>query len=262
MKYYSNHKILHIIIKNYKIDNVDYSYLPHDLKCDFLSLDILFICLPTDVVLYFKNIFSKSNILINEIICCSYAKSINYKDDLNLTGYTTFIDVGFNRLSIISYFNDKILSFDILPIGGNHITKDISKILKLDLRQSEQMKHNFGETFKFSSNEDIQKDTLQKVIFARTDEMIELCIKSIKSNSYTLDKPKVSLMGAGLKIFNDKKKDKISQLSDLNILRETSEYICQSGFKFINSLNKQEVVVIPKKHIKKGFFESFFHFFQ
>ena len=46
-----------------KIDGVDYSYLPDEIKCDFISLDIFFICLPTDLVLYFKNIFSKSNIL-------------------------------------------------------------------------------------------------------------------------------------------------------------------------------------------------------
>ena len=81
----------------------------------------------------YKDIFSKSNILVDQIICSSYAKSINYKDNLNLSGHISFIDVGFNRTSVISYFNDKILSLDILPIGGNHITKDISKILELDL---------------------------------------------------------------------------------------------------------------------------------
>ena len=60
-------------------------------------------------MLYFKNIFSKSNILINQIICSSYAKSINYKNNLNLTGYVSFIDIGFNKTSIISYNNDKII---------------------------------------------------------------------------------------------------------------------------------------------------------
>ena len=58
LKYYLNHSIAHIIINNYKIDGVDYSYLPGEIKCNFMSLDILFICLPTDLVIYFKNIFS------------------------------------------------------------------------------------------------------------------------------------------------------------------------------------------------------------
>ena len=47
----------------------------------------------------------------------------------------------------------------------------------------------------------------------------------------------------------------------LKLLDETLEDICQSGFKFEMGLNKQEVVMIPKKQIKEGFFEKLFHFF-
>ena len=262
LKYYVNYDIAHIIINNYKIDGVDYPYLPNEVKCDFISLDIFFICLPTDLVLYFKNIFSKSNISVNQIICSSYAKSINYKDNLNLSGHMSFVDVGFNRTSIISYYNDKILSLDILPIGGNHITKDISQILEIDLESSEQKKRNFDQNLKLSNTEDIFINTLEKIIFARTEEILELCAKSIESNSYKLSNFKMILMGEGSKILDNQHKDKISFSNDINFLEETLEDICQSGFKFITGLNKQEVVVIPKKQTKHGFFEKFFHFFR
>ena len=260
-KYYTNHNISHIIINNYKIDGIDYSYLPSEIKCDFISIDILFICLPIDLMVYFKKIFSKSNILINQIICSSYAKSINYKDDLNLSGYVSFIDVGFNRTSIISYFNDKILSIDVLSVGGNHITKDVSKILGIDPEKAEQIKRDFSQNLKLSDNIDVSLDTLQKIIFARTEEILELCANSIVSNSSLLGKFKMILMGDGSKILDNPHKDKISLLNDINFLDETSEDVCQSGFKFITELNKQEVLVVPKKLIKQGFFEKFFHFF-
>jgi cell division protein FtsA len=262
LKYYVNYNIAHIIINNYKIDGFDYSYLPDKIKCDFIALDILFICLPSNLVLNIKNIFSKSNILINQIICSSYAKSINYKNNLNLTGHMSFIDVGFNKTAIISYYNDKILSLDTLPIGGNHITKDISQILDINLENSEQKKCNFDENLKFSNDKDISVNTLEKIIFARTEEILELCTKSIVSNSYALDKFKMILMGEGSKILDNQHNEKISSLSDIDFLEETLEDICQSGFKFITDLNKQEVVVVPKKHIKQGFFEKLFHFFR
>jgi len=262
LKYYISYNIAHIIINNYKIDGVDYSYLPDEIKCDFISLDILFICLPTELVLYFKNIFSKSNILVDQIICSSYAKSINYKDNLNLSGYISFIDVGFNKTSVISYFNDKILSLDVLPVGGNHITRDISQILNIDLEHSEQKKRNFDQNLKFLNDEDISIETLQKIIFARTEEILELCAKSIESNSYKLANSKMILMGEGSKILDNQHKDKISFSNDIDFLDETLEDICQSGLKFITGLNKQEVVVIPKRHTKHGFFEKFFHFFR
>ena len=186
LKYYTSYNIVHIIINNYKIDDVDYSYLPDEIKSNFISLDIIFICLPTDLVLYLKNIFSKSNIFVDQIICSSYVKSINYKDNLNLSGHVSFIDVGFIKTSVISYFNDKILSLDVLPIGGNHITKDISQILEIDLEASEQAKRNFDQNLKLSNYEGVSIETLQKIIFARTEEILELCAKSIESNSYTV----------------------------------------------------------------------------
>ena len=262
LKHYANYNIVHIIINNYKIDNVVYSYFPDQIKCDFISLDIFFICLPTDLVINLKNIFSKNNILVDQIICSSYVKSINYKDHLNLSGYVSFIDVGFVKTSIISFFDDKIISLDVLPIGGNHITKDISQILEINLEESEHKKNNFDHNLKLTNEEDISIDILQKIIFARIEEILELSVKSMESNSYKMDKFKLVLMGEGSKIFDNQNKDKITFSNDIDFLEETLEDICQSGFKFRTGLNKQEVVMVPKKQIKQGFFEKLFHFFR
>ena len=262
LKYYADHNIVHIIINNYKIDDIYYSYLPHEIKCNFISLDITFICIPSDLVLYFKNIFLKSNISINQIICASYAKAINYKNNLNLNGYVSFIDVGFKKTSIISFSNNKIISFDVLPIGGNHITKDISKILEIDLESAEKIKINFDKNQDISNSPDVSIKTLEKIIFARTEEIFELCAQSIKSNSLILSQFKLVLVGEGSKILDNDQNDKISSLSSVVFLEETLEDICQSGFKFGKELNKQEVVMVPKKLIKQGFFEKLFHLFS
>ena len=260
LKYYTNHNIAHIIINNYKIDGTDYSYLPDEIECHFISLDILFICLPADLILYFKNTFSKLNILIDQIICSSYAKSINYKINLNLSGNISFIDVGFNRTSIISYTDNKIFSIDVIPIGGSHITKDISQILNIDLKKAEKIKLNFDQNHKLSNDQNISIDIIKKIIFSRTEEILQLCTKSIESNSLSVNRVKMVLIGDGSKILTNKHRDKISYSNDIDFLEESLEDICQSGFKFISELNNQEVVVVPKKLIKQGFFEKLFHF--
>ena len=262
LRYYKNYNIAHIIINNYKIDNVDYSYLPDEKKCHSISLDILFICLPSDLVEYYKKIFSKSNISIDQIICSCYAKAMNYIDNLNLNGYVSLIDVGFNKTSIISCYNNKVLSLVALPIGGNHITKDISKILKINLEKSEQIKLNFNRNNKLSDNDHFSLETLKKIIFARTEEILELCAKSVKSNVQILGDFKMILMGGGSKILNSDYMDKISFTNEVDFIEESIEDICQSGFKFGMGINKQEVVIVPKKQTKQGFFERFFHIFK
>jgi len=262
LKYYTSYNIVHIIIGNYRIDETDYSSLPDEVECYFISLDITFICLPADLILYFKDIFSKSNVLIDQIICTSYAKSINYKNNLDLIGHVSFIDVGFNKTSIISYLNEKIISIDVLPIGGNHITKDISKILEIDLDRSEQVKLKFDQNPKILNEQGRSLEILQKIIFARTEEILELCSKSIKSNLFNNNKFKMILTGAGSRILDNKYKDKISYPNDIDFLEETLEDICQSGLNFISKPNKQEVVIVPRKTIKQGFFEKLFHLFR
>ena len=262
LKYYASYNIAHIIINNYKIDKVDYLYFPDEIKCNFLSLDILFICLPNELVLNFKEFFFKSNISVNQIICSSYAKSINYKNRLNLNNHIIFIDIGFNKTSIISYFNDKIVSLDVLPVGGNNITKDISKVLKISEVKAENLKINFKKKENFLNGESFSVELLEKIIFARVEEILEMCVESIKLKSITSDQPKLILMGGGSKALDKEYIDKISFANDMDLLEETTDDICNSGFKLLMELNKQEVLIVPKKQTKYEFFEKLFLFFK
>ena len=262
LKYYSNYNIVHIIINNYKIDNVDYAELPGEIDCQFISLDIIFICLPSELVFNFKNIFSELNLSINQIICSSYAKSINYKNNLDLTGEVTFIDIGYKKTSIISFINDKLIFLDVLPIGGNHITKDISLLLKIDIGEAEKLKLNFDTKNQQVNNQNFSLEMLQKIVFARVEEILELCEKSLISNTKFKRQSKMILMGEGSKILDNKFKDKISFSKDIDFLEETLGDVCQSGYKLRKIHNKQEVVVVPKKQIKQGFFEKLFLFFK
>ncbi len=259
---YNGQNIVHIIINNYKINNVDYDYFPENAECNFISLDIFFICLPEDIIEYFKNFFNKFNISINQITCSSYAKAINYKDNFPLYNDILFIDIGFSKTSIIAFVDNKITSLNVLPVGGNHITKDISKILKIELIKAENLKNNFDKKDTFLNNENFSLDLLQKVILARIEEILEICDKFIKLNLTITGQYKMILMGEGSKILDNQYKDKISFINQIDFLEEVTEDICQSGFKLSIGTNKQEVVVVPKKQIKQGFFEKLFHFFK
>ena len=262
LKHYDNKNIVHIIINNYKINDVDYDYLPLDIKCNFVSIDILFICLPSETVKYFKEFFFKFDISINQVSCSSYAKTMNYKDNFPLNRNVSFIDVGFNKTSITTYVDNKIISLDTIPIGGNNITKDISKILEIDIKKAENLKLNFEKNKNLFSSENFSLELLQNIIFARTEEILEMCTQAIKLNIITTDQHKMILMGDGARILDNLCIDKLSSVNDIDFLEETMEDICQSGVKLSMGLNKQEVVVVPKKHIKQGFFEKLFHLFK
>ena len=261
---HSHQNIIHIIIKKYKVDNIDYLSLPNDIKCKIISMDILFICLPKSTVEYFKKQFFKFDISIKQIFCSSYAKSINYKDNFLSIENIFFIDIGFNKTSITCFSKNEIIFLDVLPIGGNHITKDISKILNVNLKEAENLKLFFDKKKDIFNKTKFNNDLLQKVILARIEEILDLSVKSIKLNLdlEKIDHYKMILMGEGSKILDNELKDKIAFSNDIDLLDESNEDIIQSAHKLNSGGNKQEVVTIPKKQINKGFFEKLFHLFR
>jgi len=264
LKNYSNYEIVHIIINNYKIDNIEYTFLPDNIICNLVSLDILFICIPKETIEYFKNFFLKINISVNKVFCSSYAKFFNYKDNFPSKKFLSLIDIGFNKTSIIHYNNNKIISFNVFAIGGNHITKDLSKILNIDFFNAEKIKLNFSGNQDVSNTKEYQSDLIESIIVARIEEILKLCQHSLKLN-YNLDhtqKIKTVLMGEGSKILQADFEEKITLLNDVDFPQENSESICQSALKLSNGINRQEVVMIPKKQLKIGFFEKLFHFFR
>tara|TARA_B100000780_G_scaffold247041_2_gene191828 strand:+ start:1820 stop:2929 length:1110 start_codon:yes stop_codon:yes gene_type:complete len=259
---YNNINITHIIIKNYKIDEIEYTFLPDDISCNLISLDIFFICLPQEIVEYYKKIFFKLDISVNKIFCSSYAKSINYIDNFSLIENISFIDIGFNKTSMTCYNKNEVIFLDVLPIGGNHITKDISKILKIDSHEAENLKLSFGKNPEVLKKKNISTVLIQKIIIARIEEILELSAKAIELNLLNLKHFKIVLMGDGSKILDNEFKENISLLNDIDLIEETSMDIYKSVIKLAGGLNRQEVKVIPKKSIKQGFFESLFHFFK
>ena len=68
-------KIIHMIIENYLIDDKKFSSFPNNLRCNYISLDIKFICLPVNYLNVVERIFKNYQIGIKHILNSSYIKS-------------------------------------------------------------------------------------------------------------------------------------------------------------------------------------------
>ena len=284
LKSYNLYNIIHIIVNNYKVDDVDYTDIPLNIYCKKLSIDIFFICFPKKLIDNLKKIFNKHQITINQFICSSYAKSFNYKEYIAKFNKIIFLDIGYEKTSVIFYENEKLKLFNILPIGGNHITKDISIILKLTKELSEKIKLNLNKDINFSEknidnkileieflnnlkNKGLSLDLIKKVIFSRIDEMFNLSFKMINQNKKNneINEYKIILIGNGSKVLDNKSIDiqeTIPMVEEIDFFEETTINICESGLKLTQGINRQEVLIIPKKTKKKGIFEKLFYFFK
>ena len=264
LRNYSNRAIIHIIVKNYNIDNLNYNYLNTNINCNSLSIDIIFISLPKENIKIFKKLFHKFNVSINQIFCSSYTRSINYKEQNHTKDHISFLDIGFNKTSITHFNKNKFSFFYTLPIGSNHITKDIFKILDIGLEDAEKIKINYHKKKNFLIEKKYSNKFIEKIISARINEILNLSLNFIAINESLVNSKETMLvlLGNGSKILNDRLKEKTLFSERIVLLNETHQDICESAQKLNKGLNKQDIVVTPKKPTKKGFFERLFHLFE
>ncbi len=273
-------QIIHLVINHIIVDEfTELEKVIEDIKIKSLKLEIKFICLKKKILDNISNAFKKNNLKILKLYCSSYVKTIYFKDKIKKKDSVFFIDIGFERTSIIAFDKSKLKSFKTIPLGGNNITKDISKVLKLNLDYSEDLKVKLNEDEKFGSfNKEIQNEInpysemleknisiklLKNVIKARIDEIIELAIyknnyfEEIKSHN----KPNLILLGGGSKLLaNDNNLDLKKKFSELIFFDESDCTICESG-QIYNQSDESDIAPVKKNIKKEGFFERFFNLF-
>ena len=100
-KTHSEKKIINIIIKNYKINNKDYSSLPNNIKCDNFSIDIKFICLPKNIHDVLQKVLKKYQISINRLVCSDYVLDFFPQNEHNIFKNTKYLIDGCNENEVI-----------------------------------------------------------------------------------------------------------------------------------------------------------------
>ena len=98
-----------MLINNYLIDNKSYSSFPENLKCDYFSLDISFICLSKNHILNLENVLKKYQISVNNILNFEYVHSFLNESQNNLYKMSRLINDGYNQ-------NEEL----IVPTKTNH----------------------------------------------------------------------------------------------------------------------------------------------
>ncbi len=279
MKYYDNLKILHITENKCIIDNEDqYIDIPRKkIVENNIKVDFKVICFPSTLVDQLKNSFIEKNLNLTNIFCTSFIKTKAYIKKLPQKKIS-FLDIGKEKTSFIFYEYNRLKHIQTIPIGGHHITKDISKILNITIEEAEIIKKSFNksetefsykksicEDNKFLKNiikKNISIDMLKKVILYRVQEIIDLTFKktNISPNKFDFSDTELFLIGDGSLIFKENSfylNDKF-EFKSINFYNETDNEICNNGL--IYHLENNEISKIINK--KQGFFEKFFNYFN
>jgi len=273
-KNYINKKIVHMIVKKFIFDDQEFFEIPNeDFNYNSLIIELKFICFADQIWKKLQDSFGNNHLNIDNLYCSSYVRSSSYNSLFNDFNKKVILDIGYGKSSITVFEDSRILYFNILPVGGRHITNDISILLKIDQVDAEIFKKSLNQseiTFENTLDKNDRSespDLSSQVIFARVDEIIKLNLDDGYFNAFFQNKDSCILIfiGEGSKILNKNSiylEEKFDFFNEISFFEENTTLICDSGFNF-NQLGKsQEVSFLRKKPKNKGFFEKFFYFFN
>ena len=285
-----SHSIIHIFNHNYIVDGKKFDEEPIEVYADYVSHEMTFLTVPKNNIKNIKQTFINCDIEIERYISCNFALAVNLLSLSDLKNGSVLIDIGHEKISVSLFKNLAIINSFTLSMGINHITKDISKVCSLDLKESEEIKNKIDFSFKnnselfFSDNllkniffkksnyRKISKSLILSVVKARLDEIFQIIKKGlIVSNINSLSSTKFFITGGGSNLtnledycfsffgFNIKKKfhsDKEDNIKDLGVNFAS----CLGALKIIRDGWETEAIAIsPSSDIKKyGFFQRFF----
>ena len=102
LKAYPEKDIIHIIVKKYVVNDLDYNYVPIDINCNKISIDIQFICFSKNLIKKIEILFNNFQISVDRIICSKYAKSfVNNVNQSNICQIGHNLNNGLNKQEVL-----------------------------------------------------------------------------------------------------------------------------------------------------------------
>jgi len=260
-------EVIHILTSKIKFDDETVEFLENvSRQVNQVIIELKFILIDKHHINYIKKLLLNKHISLKNIYCASYIKCLGLINKLKISQYNSFIDIGYKKSTLLIFENSKLLYLNNIHIGGDLITKDISKILNIDYIDAEAKKIKFSEVNKYENNTDDEK-LLKNIINSRLEEIIELLFNNcpLTKNKFFDNNLNLYFTGQGSKVLNENDLSFGSDftfIKEMSIIEENYKDCCESALKFNIDLEKIKSKKPEISLENKGFFEKLFEYFS
>jgi cell division protein FtsA len=170
----ANRRIIHTVPLSYRIDGKQVFGHPIGMKGMRLESKTFFVtCLNhhySDVI----EAAAESGIGVEEIVAAPMAASVVTLSKAQKIAGCVLANIGSETVSIIVYEDNKPISLEVFPIGGNDITNDIALGLRIPLEEAEEVKKGsiVGVSY--------PRKKLDEIISARLSDIFDLIEAHLK----------------------------------------------------------------------------------
>jgi len=196
-----DYEIIHVIPSQFTLDDNNKIDNPFNMNGSRLEVHASVVMAKKSALINIKNALKKSNIEDEIYHLSSYASAIATMDSDSKNLGTMVLDMGATQCEFIVFKDKGLLYNDAILLGSDHLTNDISMILKTPKQSAEKIKKEYASLLEIidydpkqstkikipligneSLQEEISCDYIQKITHARTEEIFSLIQQKLLHN--------------------------------------------------------------------------------
>ncbi len=193
-----NREVLHVVPRSYTLDGQEGIRSPIGMHCFRLEVDAHIITASTTSLANLEDAVETAGVLVDRFILNPLAAG-----DAVLTSHerdmgAVVIDIGGGTTDLAIFIDGTVWHTAIIPVGGNHVTQDITYWMRVPFELAEQVKIQRGHADMDAVEESevfpvepfggdilqVKRRDLAMVIEARFEEIFDLAEKEIKRSGY------------------------------------------------------------------------------
>lgn len=187
-------EIVNIIPEQYIVDHLDEIKDPRGMIGIRLEMDGTMVTTSKTVLHNVLRCVERAGLTIREIYMQPLVAGYYALTEDEKNHGTACIDIGGGSTSIAVFQDGHLTASSVIPVGGDHVTKDLSIVLKTPTEQAEKIKLEHGHAFYDDASEDelfevpvIGSDTkeqysqkyISEIIGVRLEELFELILDEL-----------------------------------------------------------------------------------
>ena len=142
-----DYQVIHILTRDFNVDGQAGIVNPIGMNGRHLSVALHLVLNASAVVQNIVNAINKAGVLVSGVVMqqLASAEAVLSADEKELG--TVLVDIGGGTTDLAFYSQGSIWHSEVIPAGGNLITKDIAIGIKTPLEEAEQLKRTVGSIF-------------------------------------------------------------------------------------------------------------------
>ena len=195
----SNRTIIHTIQRTFSVDGVEGIRSPKGMYGSRLDVEAHIITGSEASIENLRECIMTAEVDVNQFVLNSLADASVLLTDIEKQMGVIVCDIGGGTTDLAMFINNDIWHTNVISVGGNHITADISQAFHIPAAQAEEVKKMHGcalpkyvddeeyfycRTFGKDEAAKFSRKQLAEVINMRTEEMFQLILQEIKRSGY------------------------------------------------------------------------------